>query len=151
MKPELIIIVVFLSLFSFCSKDKSTDYDYFAFGTAHGECIGNCARFFLIQNNNLYPDDMDYYNTVLKFQKTPLPEDKYKSAKKLIEDFPEYLKDNPNLTFGCPDCADQGGIHIELKTNNRIEYWHIDMDVGNQPAEIRSYIQEMLVIIDQLQ
>lgn len=94
---------------------------------------------------------MDYYSPDLKFQKTPLPIDKYNSAKKLIDDFPEYLRGNPNKTFGCPDCADQGGIHIEIKTNDRIEYWHIDMDVENQPEVIRDYLQEMLLIIYQLQ
>jgi len=95
---------------------------------------------------------MDYYfNSGLKFLNEPLSEEKYNLALKLIEDFPDYLKNNPNKTFGCPDCADQGGIHFEIKNNERIEFWHIDTDVNKQPAEIKEYIQEMLLIINQLQ
>jgi len=135
---------------SFCSKDDN-DIDSFAFGTAAGECYGNCARFFLIKNNNLYPDDMDYYyNADLKFQNEPLSVDKYNLAKSLVDDFPIYLKNNPNKTFGCPDCYDQGGVHIEINRNGDIEIWHIDMSVDSQPTEIRNYIQEMLNILEQL-
>jgi len=152
MKMKLLLIAITISLFSFCSKEKSLDFDYFVFGTAHGECLGNCARFFQIKDNKLYADDMNYYsNSDLKFLNEPLPAEKYNLAKKLTEDFPDYLKNNPNRTFGCPDCADQGGIHFEIKNNDRIEYWHIDTDVDNQPAEIKEYIQEMLLILEQLQ
>jgi uncharacterized protein YlaI len=152
MKTKLLLIVISISLFSSCSKETSFDFDYFAFGTAYGECLGNCAKFFQIKDNKLYADDMDYYfNSDLKFLNEPLPAEKYNQAKKLIEDFPDYLKNNPNKTFGCPDCADQGGIHIEIKNNDRIEYWHIDTDLNNQPTEIKDYIQEMLLILEQLQ
>jgi hypothetical protein len=152
MKMKLLLIVISISLFSFCSKEKSLDFDYFTFGTAYGECLGNCARFFQIKDNKLYADDMNYYfNSDLKFLNEPLPAEKYNLAKKLIEDFPDYLRNNPNKTFGCPDCADQGGIHFVIKNNDKIEYWHIDTVLDNQPAEIKEYIQEMLSILEQLQ
>lgn len=147
----MLLILISVSLFAYCSKEKSSDPDYFAFGIAHGECLGNCAKFFQIKDNKLYADDMDYYsNSDLKFLKEPLSEEKYNTAKKLIEDFPDYLKNNPDKTFGCPDCADQGGIHIEIKNYDIIEYWHIDTDFNNQPAEIKGYIQEMILILEQL-
>jgi hypothetical protein len=66
------------------------------------------------------------------------------------DNFPEYLLDNPGKTFGCPDCADQGSFHIEVKENGVLKFWHIDTDSNKQPAEIRSYMERMRVILSQL-
>ena len=151
MKTKSILLVPLFLLFTLCTKDKSFDVDYFAFGIAHGECIENCAVFFLVQNDNLYADDLNYYSSPLRFKSDPLSTDKYNIAKQLIDDFPQYLKNNPNKTFGCPDCADQGGIHIEIKNNDKTQYWHIDTNINNQPAEIRDYINKMLETLEQLQ
>ncbi|MCX6334918.1 MAG: hypothetical protein NT092_11550 [Bacteroidia bacterium] len=151
MKLKYIITLGLIFFVSFCKKDDPLDIDYFAFGTAYGECLGNCANFFMIKDNNLYADDMDYYSgSTLKFQNEPLPVEKYNLAKQLLDDFPGYLEDNPNVSFGCPDCADQGGIHIEIKEDGVVKSWHIDTFVTNQPDKIRDYIQEMLDVLEQL-
>lgn len=151
MKIKLFTLILMISLLSFCKKDDTPVPEYFAFGTAYGFCAGNCANFFMIRDENLYPDEMDYYfGSDMKFRSDPLSKDKYGLAKKLVDDFPQFLKKNPNKTFGCPDCADQGGIHIERKVNGEVQVWHIDTNVNSQPAEIRDYMQEMTGIIQQL-
>ncbi len=151
MKVKLLPLILMISLLSFCTKDDTAGPEYFAFGTAYGFCAGNCANFFIIRDGSLYPDEMDYYyGSDLKFRRDPLSKDKYELAKKLVDYFPQFLKKNPNKTFGCPDCADQGGIHIERKVNGEVQAWHIDTNSDSQPDEIREYIQEMTGIIQQL-
>jgi hypothetical protein len=144
-------LIALLLFFTSCTKDKLENLDYFSFGNAYGFCQGNCANFFLIKGDKIYPDDMDYYyGSSLKFMEEALPGEKYNLAKKLIDNFPAYLIDNPNRTFGCPDCADQGGIHIEIKEKGQIKRWHLDTTVSNLPAAIQDYVKEIAIVIEQL-
>jgi hypothetical protein len=104
----------------------------------------------MIKDDKIYPDDMDYYTGSLKFKSEALPVEKYNLAIKLIDDFPTYLTDNPDKTFGCPDCLDQGGIHIEIKENGKIKKWHFDKNISILPAQIQDYVKEISVVIEQL-
>ena len=140
-------LMVFLSS---CEKVNFDDLEYFAFGDAHGFCAGNCTNFFMIKDNNVYPDDMDRYIEPLEFKSAALPAEKYYLAKKLIRTFPSYLMDNPDKTFGCPDCADQGGIHIEIKENGQTMKWHFDTNISNLPEAIQDYVKEVSDVINQL-
>jgi hypothetical protein len=148
---KIVPLIALLFLSTSCTKDKLDNLDYFSFGSAYGFCQGNCANFYLIKDENIYPDDMDYYlGSPLSFKAEPLPAGKYNLAKKLIESFPTYLINNPNKTFGCPDCADQGGIHIEIKEKGQIKRWHFDTTISNLPTEIQDYVKEISVVIEQL-
>ena len=151
MKIKIISLFILLVFLFSCTKVNLDDIDYFAFGSAHGFCMGNCADFFIIQDGKIYPDDMDYYNSsAMKYKTEALPAEKYKLAKTLIDNFPKYLNDNPDKTFGCPDCADQGGIHIEIKDKGQIKIWHFDTNISNLPVSIQDYVQEISSVIDQM-
>ena len=151
MKIKIVPIIALLLFSPSCIKENLGNLEYFSFGNAYGFCQGNCASFFIIKDDNLYPDDMDYYfESSLKFKPEALPIEKFNLAKKLIDNFPAYLIDNPNKTFGCPDCADQGGIHIETKEKGQIRRWHFDTVISKLPAEIQDYVQEISVVIEQL-
>jgi len=147
---SLFIATLCLVVFNSCKKDPKTNPDYFAFGEAHGRCIADCARFFKISNDEIFSDDMNHFQGNLKFQTKPLDKSKFEIAKVLKEKFPDFLKNNVNKTFGCPDCADQGGYHIEIRQKNVVRFWHIDTNVNEQPAEIRSYVQELESVISKL-
>ena len=72
-------------------------------------------------------------------------------TKSLLTQFPEYLKERPNETIGCPDCADQGGYHLILNSNEESQYWHIDTSTGSQPTEIKAYMDQVRTVLEQLQ
>ena len=73
MKKLAFIVLTFVVLNS-CKK-ATLNGNYFAFGSASGMCSGNCTTFFLIKKDNLYPDDMKYYdNKKLKFKNEKLSE-----------------------------------------------------------------------------
>lgn len=151
MKIKIFKLTVIFLLTTSCTKLNLENLDYFAFGNSFGMCQGNCANFFLIKDKSLYPDDMNYYTgTTLKFKSEVLPDDDYNLAQKLVKNFPDYLINNPDKTFGCPDCADQGGIHIELKENGLMKRWHFDTNISNLPDEIQDYVREISVVIEQL-
>jgi hypothetical protein len=151
MRIKLLPLIALLISLSFCTKDSLNDLDYFAFGDAHGFCLGNCANFFIIKDGKIYPDDMDFYiESSIKFKSEALPNEKYELAKRIIDNFPTYLIDKPNKTFGCPDCADQGGIHIEIKEKGQIKIWHFDTNISNLPHEIQDYVQEIVLVLEQL-
>jgi len=151
MKIKIVTFIVILIFSSSCTKDNLDNIEYFSFGSAYGFCQGNCANFFIIKDGDIYPDDLDYYlGSSLKFKSEALPIEKYNLAKNLIYGFPKYLIENPNKTFGCPDCADQGGIHIEIKEKGQIKKWHFDTTILNLPAEIQKYVQEISNVIEEL-
>lgn len=133
-----------------CKKESTTKFDSFTFGTSYGYCVGNCTSFFLIQDGNLYADDMERLTTPLKFKTDKLSVDKYNLAKQLQTNFPAYFKQNPNRTFGCPDCADQGSIYIQTTINGKTETWLIDTDPTTQPSEIKSYLSDLRNVLAQL-
>ncbi|MGE5457583.1 MAG: hypothetical protein ACM3RX_04450 [Methanococcaceae archaeon] len=151
MRIKLTLLSGLILLILSCTKDELLKDNYFVFGSAYGECTGDCATFFLMENDKIYPDNMSsYYNSTLTFKNDPLPQSKYDLSEVLIDDFPKYLTDNPNQTFGCPDCHDQGGIHIQIMENGEIKSWHLDTEISSLPAEIQSYVQEIQGILQQL-
>ncbi len=152
MKKYILIFILILKLVS-CQIDehnKPTNTDYFIFGTGYGECIGNCSHYYSINNGKIYSDDMLAAYELMKFSNTPLSNEKYLLAKPLLDSFPQYLKNNPNITIGCPDCVDQGRIYIEFSQNGQIVHWNIDTIKSNHPKEIKDYLEKLITILDHL-
>lgn len=131
-------------------KSKATETDNFIFGVDGGLKPGNYT-YYKVQKENLYRNQpyTAGQETIL-YNNQSLKNDKYLIAKELKESFPGYFLSHPNQTFGCPNCADQGAIHIEIEHNGTVKSWDIDTDVNQQPAEIRPYIKRLLQIIAQL-
>lgn len=143
------ISIAFLS----CTKEDDTvsSEGYFIFGEAYGFCIGDCAHFYKVEGGKLFRDNIERYGVETPtFTETPDEQSNYDLAKPLISSFPNYLPSNANQTFGCPDCADQGGYHLFLQSGSEIQFWHIDTFADNQPEEIRAYVAQLREILIQL-
>ena len=144
MKVSVVYASMLILLFGSCEKQNLKDPVTLIFGEAYGFCAGDCAHFFEINGNNLYKDNIEnYYGDKLTFDDTSMPAADYALAKDLLTNFPQYLLDHTNQTIGCPDCTDQGGIHIFYRTGLVEYFWHIDTFVDNQPVEIRDYLKQM--------
>lgn len=149
MKKLFLVFVVF-NVFIGCKKAKLKG-NYFAFGEAYNMSINDGATFYLVKRGELYPDDMNSYtNQPMRFKNEVLSKDKYELAKKLQDELPEYFYNNASATYGCPDCADQGGFHIQIGEGSSVKTFHIDTDVSKQPQEIRSFVASLKLTLEKL-
>lgn len=153
---KIVSFVIVIIMFSASCQDEQSEVvlneGTLIFGEAFGFCAGDCAHFYKLDDQKLYQDKIETYaGSVPHFDDAILPKAKLDIAAPLANSFPQYLLDNPNKTFGCPDCADQGGVHLYYVREGEGFYWHIDTAVDNQPAEIRNYIMQVRTIIDQLE
>jgi hypothetical protein len=128
----------------------------FVFGTSYGNCLGDCDRYYAVKDGQVYRADGEYTPGPLVLDNSPLPSPKSVIAKQLLQDLPSYLLDHPDQTFGCPDCRDQGAIHIEYVPNTAsdlpyIAKWHIDTDTSAIPVEIRKYTWQVMNAISELE
>jgi len=155
MKKIFIILMIVLAGF-FCKKinteqkSKKTEADTFLFGVDGGLRPGNYT-YFKIQEEKIYRNQpYTVGQETILFDTNSLEHNKYLLSKELKEDFPDYLLNHPNQTFGCPNCADQGAIHIEMEHNGVLKIWDIDTEINQQPVEIRSYIKRLQQLVSQL-
>jgi len=139
-----------------CKKDSAelilNPDDYLIFGTFYGECTGNCVKLFKIQNNKLFEDDTDGLTLEeIPFKDKALETAKFEIAKDLIPSFPNDLLASEKRTYGCPDCADQGGVYIALKEGNLENVWSIDMSDEEQSEAIIEYKNRILEVLQDLE
>lgn len=139
MKKLLFLCAATLLAFGCKNKDcgcapppQASDLEYFAFGTAYGECGGDCARIFKLQGEQLFPDEgveyLNYASSEIPFQTTSLPSDKVALAKTLLGKVSSELLSEPVGSIGCPDCRDQGTVFVKVKIGEQELYWFIDPD-----------------------
>lgn len=156
MKKILILLAATLALCSGCEKEcgcapppDSGDFEYFIFGTAYGECVGDCAKIFQLEGGKLFADDVVEHLTSenVTFQTTSLSAEKVAIAAELSQQFPAALLDEANGQIGCPDCRDQGQMFVKVKTaSGEVRFWFIDPDEAKYAAftkAIREAVEKM--------
>lgn len=125
--------------------------DYLVFGHFFGECGGEgCIETFALTANELYEDATDNYGGG-DYDFYLLPMEKYELVKDLVNDFPTGLLDETDEVFGCPDCGDWGGLHIEYVQGGNVRNWRLDLQIESNPAYMRDFIekvQEKIAIIN---
>ena len=118
------------------------DQDFLIFGHFYGFCIGeSCVETFKLTDEKLFEDNIDDYSgKELNF--IELENDKFEQVKNLAEFFPNQLL-NDNNVFGCPDCADGGGLFIQYSENGNIKSWRIDQPKRNVPEYLHNFIDKV--------
>ena len=150
---KLILITLIITSFLGCKKDvpvsNSGNADYFVVGMQPGFVAYDPMKYFQLKNGQIYPADK-YVNGDYIFKTTPLSSNKYTIAKPAMDNLPQYLKDNPNKSFTCPNCADEPLFYIEIRQNGVKTYWIIDTLIYTLPAVLQSYAQQLSDILSQL-
>jgi hypothetical protein len=149
-------MLVLLSLMTLsCSKDIVCDCqggEYFIFGHFYGECVGEaCIETFKIQGGKLSEDTRDRYPGADPFDWKALPDDKYQLVKDLPATLPSELLAKSDQTFGCPDCADGGGLYIEVFQDGKKHSWWIDKIKAGQPDYLHDFTDQVGAAIALLQ
>jgi hypothetical protein len=153
MKKEIIILLSSaLIMFSACKKEIATP-DTFTFGRFCGFCVGDCAKVFKLDNNQLFADDMTTNNrsAPLVFQTTPLSDAKRLIAKQLADAIPTQLLSETAETIGCPDCMDQCGYLVVWTQNGETKRWFIDTFEQSVPAYLQPFVVKIRETLTALQ
>ncbi len=154
MKIPLCFLLVICSITS-ChddTRDQDTSGDYLVFGIYHNFCVGNCWHLFRIEGNHLYGDAFDHpRNGEISFQSDPLPDRSYQLATPLLE-IPDAIEESDRDTYGCPDCADQGGYYLEFKNDGvkRIVHFDTRLDAYAELTAVVDYVRLLADITTQL-
>lgn len=154
-----------LCLFIACAEDSSFTEEiaetniisYFIFGEYYGECGDNCANLYRIREGELHKDNILFFNPSQEdediiFITTAYPEE-YLLAKPLLDSLPDslFLTEGSVTTFGCPDCADQGGLILSLERNNIKSRWLLDTNENEWPEFLLPYGQQLKQVLLDLQ
>lgn len=138
-----ILSFVLLVLISGCTTQDElllNEGDYLIFGHFYGFCVGeNCVENFKLTNKNLYRDSNHNYSQE-SFNFELLGNDKFEQVKDLTNYFPEKILSEKESTFGCPDCADGGGLYIEYYKNGTVKKWRIDQMKTNVPTYLHDFM-----------
>ena len=130
-------------------KEESFTGDYLVFGHFYGECMGEgCVETYKLTDTKLYEDTNDNYSGAEPFSFIELPADKFDLVVDLPDDFPTELLEEEDGVFGCPDCADQGGLLIRYAKNGAVRTWRIDQNKNEGPAYLHAFMDRINEKID---
>lgn len=144
MKIYIFLFISLIILSTSCKKEKQLCNDSLVLGTYYGNCAGNCFNVYRLDYDKLQEDEIpehliDYTTYTFSATKT-LAESKFELVKNLIYEIPAELKLNTNKVYGCPDCADEGGVFLEVTLDGKSSRFNIDnYNSQDQSVEILSF------------
>ena len=144
---RLWVILPLLFIFS-CEdkKEEKTEINYLIFGHFYGFCSGEeCIEIFKLTETKLFEDINDNYPGQSPYDGSfeVIGNDKFKLVKDLMKYFPENILNESKLVFGCPDCADQGGLYIEYNVNGTARNWSIDQNKTQVPSYLHDFMDRI--------
>lgn len=146
MKKILLILSVIGVLISCNIDDENivlSERNFLIFGHFYGQCYGEgCVETFKLTDKGLFEDNIDDYSgEELNFEE--LDNEKFEQVKNLVDFFPNQLLNDDNNVFGCPDCADGGGIFIRYSKNGEVKSWRIDQNKSDVPNYLHNFIDKV--------
>jgi hypothetical protein len=145
----LFIAILFVAA---CNNDDGGMEDYLIFGHHFGFCAGEeCLEYFRVTGTELVEYEDNCTPGILSScipDSKKLSDAKFTFAQNLIANFPDSLFSETATTIGCPDCADQGGLYLEIKQGDVIRFWDLDNDNSSLPTYLRAYADEVRAAID---
>ena len=144
---KVLIVLFTVGILTSCNKNDDgieiNEQNFLIFGHFYGECIGEgCVETFKLTDKKLFEDTIDDYSGQnLEFLE--LGNDKFEQTKNLVDFFPNQLLNDNESVFGCPDCADGGGLFIQYSDNGNVKSWRIDQDKGNVPNYLHNFMDKV--------
>lgn len=145
---NIILSLLAIVFFSSCNNDDNKEINineknFLIFGHFYGMCGGEqCVETFKLTNKALFEDTIDDYNGQ-NMNFIELGNDKFEEVKDLTNFFPNELLTQTDTVFGCPDCADGGGLLIQYSENGTIKTWRIDQSKTNVPNYLHNFIDKV--------
>ncbi|WP_265955634.1 hypothetical protein [Galbibacter sp. EGI 63066] len=143
---KLIGLLLLIGAFISCNNDDdATSYEanYLIFGHFYGMCAGeSCVETFKLTDDKLFEDTKDDY-TKKEFSFAEQSDSKFEQVKDLPSFIPNQLLNEKDSVFGCPDCADAGGLFIRYLENGNVKSWRIDQVKANVPEYLHSFMDKV--------
>lgn len=137
--------ILAMLVFCSCSSTNRENIEYIIYGTFAGECVGHCATMYKLEETRVLVDTsdsfFDNYGRSIRFNTDTLEKQYVAQAQAVKQQLPELLLRSSSREFGCPDCHDQGGIFIELKSGSTIKRFYIDIELDKIPGELTDYVK----------
>ena len=145
---KLVYALLTCFILSSCTDDNNASADELILGISYGECGGDCAHFFKLEDNKLYRDDEENYwwsgQERPDFMNESFGNDAaLTEIKNLKTSFPKFLIEANEDRFGCPDCADQGAIHVMRRVDGEEQWWTLDNDISKNPEGLQEWTREV--------
>ncbi len=147
MKLYYILFICSIFLFPSCSNDddqgSNNRSESLVFGSFAGECFGNCFDIFRIDNTKLEEDRVvDFFTQNYSFKGSfTFSNQMYLMYRNILNEIPTEFINGSDKTYGCPDCADQGGFYFEVTTaEGKTKKYIVDTNnTDDQSAEIITF------------
>ena len=147
MKKTILGLLTIGILFA-CNKDDDSEINineqnFLIFGHFYGECFGEgCVETFKLTDKSLSEDTIDDYNGQ-NMEFVELENETFEQVKNITDFFPNQLLNQNETVFGCPDCADGGGLFIQYSENGNKKSWRIDQVKDNVPTYLHNFIDKV--------
>ncbi|OEK05021.1 hypothetical protein [Roseivirga misakiensis] len=153
MKKILALTFLFYLVISGCENENlPIDSEYLLFGNFYGHCQGDCFNAFQVDNEKVQSDDADGHFTFDQYQfesTRTLDKSAFSEARSLLKQIPSELITSEIESYGCPDCADQGGYFMIFETDNEKQMIIIDTaDTNDQSEDIIRFKNLMSAFIE---
>jgi len=102
-----------------------------------------CIETYKLTDEKLYKDLSSNYAGRPPYEFVELGSEKFNAVKDLPDFFPQQLLADTNAYFGCPDCADQGGLFIEYKNGEVTKNCRIDQPKGQVPEYLHNFMDKV--------
>jgi hypothetical protein len=144
---RVITLLAMAVLTASCEKKEAFEIDgadYLIFGRYYGECLGEgCVEIYKLTATTLFEDTTDGYAGIGPLNFVELTSQQFSDVQGLSDAFPLELLDAGVATLGCPDCADQGGLYIQISDNGNLSSWNIDQQLSAVPSYMHSFMDEV--------
>ncbi|WP_139062486.1 hypothetical protein [Aquimarina megaterium] len=158
MKSFYLILISFTFLFLSCNSDDDdtteNTIESLVFGKYSGECLENCFTVFKIDTEKITKDTtVKYYSNDFTFKSSFVySKEVFEKYNSLLSSIPNELKNGTGKTYGCPDCADQGGFCFILQmSDGKIKKYNVDVaNTEDQSTEIVVFKNKITNTIEEL-
>jgi hypothetical protein len=153
MKKWFFLLLIMTASFSACHESwllTREQADHIIFGRYYGECMGDeCVQIFKLTDKNLYKDQINKYPGKGPYVWKKMTDKTFRIAEDLPDYFPDEFTHAPQ-TYGCPDCADQGGIVFIISDASITKIWSLDQDRNQIPDAFHRFMERINEVIDQI-
>ena len=145
----LLIHLFFISCDDRDTNNTSSARNEMIIGLYFGECIGDCATFYRLDERNVYADVIENgYSEDPAFSSESLntTEELLNAFIDLENQIPTMLINNEEDSYGCPDCGDWGAIGFIYQGRR----WTLDNSLNGNPDEIQAFVAEIQRLVMEL-